>query len=179
MSCYGETSLDGVFAALSYRDPVVQSCVETLKYRFVPSLAKPLGRALAQSLEYSGVPLPDIIIPVPLHPFRYRWRGFNQAELIANELQKHVALLTDTPLLTNTLIRNRLTKPQAKTKTREKRLASLRNAFALSDTVEANIRNARVWLIDDVSTTNATFSECAKPFKVAGAKEIWGIAAAR
>ena len=178
MKCYGTTPLAGTFAALSYRDPIVSSCVETLKYRFVPSLAAPLGRTLAKALEHSDVPLPDIIIPVPLHTFRYRWRGFNQAELIAREMQQNLPILENTPIRTDLLKRRRFTKPQAKKAKRQKRLASLAGAFAFIEK-ENCIQGRRVWLVDDVSTTNATLTECARPLAAAGAEEIWGIVAAR
>src|SRR3989338_663984 len=68
----------------------------------------------------------DCLIPIPLHKSRLRWRGFNQAELIAREL----SLLWNIPVRTDLLIRQKSTSPQADIKNRDDRIKNATGIFA-------------------------------------------------
>ncbi len=178
-SCLGKNSLDGLFAAGHYRDPLISEAVHTYKYRFIPAIAEPLGKWLsARSLE-ADLLLPDLYIPVPLHPRRLRFRGFNQAELLAEALAKAFAPELNLPVLKNCLLRTRYTKSQMKTRSREERLGNLKNAFIFTRENVSFIKGKNVWLIDDVATTGVTLEECARVLKSAGAKSVFGIVLAR
>ena len=168
-------ALDGVFVASSYRDFLIPHAIHTFKYRFIPDLAMPLANILQNALEKSLLPLPDAIIAVPLHPRRLRFRGFNQSELLARSLSQTITPGLELPLLTDTLLRTRFTRPQMKTDSREERLTNLKNAFAIATGKELAIRGASLWLIDDVTTTGATLKECAAVLKKNGAKSVFGI----
>lgn len=109
----------------------------------------------------------DAIVPVPLHPARYRSRGFNQA----HELAKHL----DLPLL-HALVRHRRTAVQADLAA-ARREANVRRAFAV--TPGAVVDGLTIVLVDDVSTTGATLNACAAPLLAAGAKEVRALTAAR
>lgn len=178
-ACLGKNSLDGLFAASHYRDPLVSESIHTYKYRFIPALAKPLGMWLAEKIIEANLPLPDIYIPVPLHSRRLRFRGFNQSELLANALSEALTLELDLPVLKNCLIRARYTKPQMKTISREERLGNLKDAFVIAQENAKIIRGKNVWLVDDVATTGITLEECARVIKKSGAKSIFGIVLAR
>lgn len=82
-ACKKKYSLDGLLVASSYKDRVISKAIHLYKYRFAEELSSPLGDIIIKSIKNSELPLPDIIIPVPLHPRRLRWRGFNQSELLA------------------------------------------------------------------------------------------------
>lgn len=180
MICSESCPLDGSFGAFSYKETLVKNCIETLKYNFIPSLAQPLGTELAQKLRFLPIPLPDFLVPIPLHPFRFRYRGFNQSELLANYLSSSLLPPLPLPVRNDILQRIRYTKSQARTKSRKERLHNLKNAFALHKKCpEGLLSGKRVWLIDDVATTNATLIECASILKQHGASEVWGIVVAR
>jgi ComF family protein len=179
MECLGETPLAGVFAVLDYHNPLVKECIHTYKYNSIESLAKPLGKKMIDILSHTEIPLPDLLIPIPLHPLRYRYRGFNQSEFLAREIATHLTPSFSYPLSTDILKRSQLTKPQASLKNKEQRVSNLKDVFTL-DTEKAHIlKEKSIWLIDDVSTTNTTLTQASIPLKKAGAKEVWGIVLAR
>lgn len=74
------------------------------------------------------------------------------------------------------LIKKKETPPQSKTSSRSKRIANLRDSFAVTD--REKLAGARVILIDDVITTGATLEEARKTLRKAGAKEILALAVA-
>jgi len=105
----------------------------------------------------------DLLMPVPLH-WRRRWaRGFNQAEIIGDELSRALHL----PLQTRWLTRVRPTPPQQSLSANERR-KNLRSAFVL----RASVLGLRIALIDDVVTTGATVSEISQLLLNAGARSV-------
>ena len=117
-----------------------------------------------------------VVVPVPLHPKRLAERGFNQAEIIAKLISESVNQLE----VRNLLIRTKDTGRQVG-RTREERLESMVNAFVTSPQPLSTIleRGQNVLLVDDVWTTGATMSECARVLKKAGVKNVWGLVLAR
>lgn len=177
--CSHLNALDGLFAGSFYRAPLVSHTLHTFKYSFIPGLAKPLGMWLAERIREINLPLPGLILPVPLHPRRLRFRGFNQSALLAEVLANELTPLLDTTIVRNVLLRTRYTKPQMKTHTKEERLKNLLGAFALDTKSISLLQGKSIWLIDDVSTTGTTLEECATILKNAGAKSVFGIVVAR
>ncbi|TXH01806.1 MAG: ComF family protein [Candidatus Moraniibacteriota bacterium] len=178
-ACRSKTALDGVFVARPYRFRLVTELIHALKYRFLEPAHIPLVDLLETSLAHHSLPLPESIIPVPLHPRRLRFRGFNQAELIARTLAKRLTPGLPLPVDTTSLRRIRFTKPQMKTETREERQSNLTGAFAATATVAGPLVGRYVWLIDDVATTGTTLEACALALKQAGVKKVWGVVVAR
>ena len=172
-------ALDGIFVASYYKEPLFAHALHTYKYRFIPHLSVPLGNILKNALERSALRLPDMILPVPLHKKRLRFRGFNQSLLLAQELSTTLTPGIEIPLQSDILLRTRYTKPQMKTASREERLTNLKNAFALAEGKEGIIRGKYLWLIDDVATTGTTLEECAALLKKYGAKHVFGVVLAR
>jgi ComF family protein len=113
----------------------------------------------------------DWIVPVPLHPAKEREREFNQAERLAVRLGAAVG----TPVKTNLLRRIAATRTQTLL-TRDQRAANMRNAFALRP--GQKLAGRRIVLVDDVFTTGATTSACARALRKAGAGDIcvWTVA---
>jgi ComF family protein len=179
--CRDATSpmLDGLFAASPYHDSLLPYAIHTFKYRFIPGLSAPLGDFLTEVVQRSALPLPDLIIPVPLHRRRLRFRGFNQSELLARELSQSLTPGLEIPLMSDILLRIRHTKPQMKTESREERLANLKNAFAMAEGKKETIRGKYIWLVDDVATTGTTLEECAAVLKQHGAKRVFGVVLAQ
>lgn len=107
----------------------------------------------------------DCIVPVPLHPVKEREREFNQAARLA----AHLARAADLPLNETWLRRVIPTSTQTRL-TRQQRAANMRGAFAVADGVK--LHGERVIMVDDVFTTGATTSACAKVLLRAGAGEV-------
>ena len=177
--CRKTTALDGIFVARPYHHRLLQKLVFALKYRFIDAAAEPLAVLLADSITHHPFPLPDLVIPVPLHARRQRFRGFNQAEVLAHKLMTQLLPGSPIPIRTDLLTRSRFTKPQMKTDSKPERLANLTKAFVAPLETAGPLVGKHLWLIDDVATTGTTLDECARALKVAGAKTVWGIVIAR
>jgi ComF family protein len=113
----------------------------------------------------------DLLVPVPLHSARQRERGFNQAGLLAELLSAARGIPCQ-----SALERVRYTTTQTAFD-RTERMENLHNAFRLRK--KMNVRHLHVLLIDDVLTTGATLSECARVLKKAGASTVYAATAAR
>lgn len=109
---------------------------------------------------------PDVMIPVPVHPARYRMRGYNQAEILARKLGEKL----DIEVCNDLLIRVKKTRPQ-KELNDEERLRNLREAFVLSREVPR--RYETVLLMDDIYTTGSTMEACSRRLKEAGVRRVF------
>ena len=157
-----------VRAALRYTFPV-DALVQALKYRSDLPLAPILAGLLLDRLRDD--PLPDYLIPVPLHPTRLRERGFNQAL----EIGRHLCKQTGVKLLSATCTRIRSTPSQTELPWKN-RPQNVRNAF----TCNRDFSGKQVAIVDDVMTSGATLNELAKVIRRQGAINIraWVIARA-
>jgi ComF family protein len=135
---------------------------------FEPFLADLLIRAAVPELAREHW---DLIVPVPLHPAKRREREFNQAERLGARLSR----ATRIPLNTKLLQRVEPTQTQTLL-SREQRAANVRKAFAMRS--ETKLTGRRIVLLDDVFTTGATTSSCAKVLLSAGAESVcvWTVA---
>ena len=128
------------------------------------------SKAFARWLLHSGKDLiqdADYIIPVPLHWKRLFSRRYNQAAMIAVEMGR----ISGKPVLTQSLIRHKITPSQGQ-KSRAERIKNVKNAFAISPKSIQMIHEKNILLIDDVMTTGATISACAKTLLSAGVKKV-------
>ncbi len=153
----------------SFEGPL-REAIHQFKYRPCKSLGRPLALWMSRYIR----PIADIdcIIPVPLHLSRLRWRGFNQALILAHELSRVFFL----PLSYDNLIRMRPTRPQVEL-SGEERIRNVAGAFTLRS--PDKIMDREVLLIDDVFTTGATMNECASVLKAAGASGVTALTIAR
>jgi ComF family protein len=181
--CKRKYSIDGILVASSYRldkkKTFVAKLVHYYKYRFISDLSIPLGKILKKALLQSELPLPDIIIPVPLHSRRLRWRGFNQAELLSDYLSDHISPGFKIPVLEDALLRNKYTIPQMNIKNYRQRKNNIKGSFSLNKKYLKNIKGENILLVDDIATTGSTLFECAKVLKQKNAKKVYGIVLAR
>jgi len=113
----------------------------------------------------------DLIIPVPLHPTRFRERGFNQSELIACLLSQGLQIPSDMTLIK----RIRYTVNQARVNSKQ-RWTNIHGTFTIKHS--DIIINKNILVIDDLMTTGATMSEMARVLKSAGANKIYGLTTA-
>lgn len=150
----------------------LRRAIHLLKYEERLALAEPLGKQLARALEapyFPRIPLNsmgrlefDRVVPVPLHSSRYRQRGFNQSERLAQVVVRERGWQLDT----QGLVRVRATRSQANLDKPE-RQKNMVGAFEAR--TPRCFEGQSVLLIDDVLTTTATVGECAKALKGAGA----------
>lgn len=170
--------LDALIVASRYKEGNISKLVHLFKYNFVEDLSAPLGKLMVQALLASGLHVPDFIVPVPLHKRRLRWRGFNQAELLANHVSRNLTPGYAIPVFENVLKRIRYTPPQMKIKDYFQRRKNMRDVFSLT-AGPLSIKNKNILLIDDIATTGATLFECARTLKQNGAKFVFAAVIAR
>jgi ComF family protein len=123
----------------------------------------------------SGLPLPDRILPVPLHPWKLRYRGFNQSELLGHSLSTLLLPGTTIPFDTESLLRHRFTLPQQRMPDAASRKENIKNAFSVPKQNRILVAEKYIWLIDDIATTSSTLDACARTLKRAGARKVFGI----
>jgi competence protein ComFC len=143
---------------------VVPSLIRRHKYGRDQSLSLALVQCLGQQLPLNCGEY-DLVIPVPLHRRRLRWRGFNQAALLASAITKQTGCELDLV----TLARVRDTPPQTRQQGAQRR-QNVRGAFAVRR--PDRIVNRSLLLVDDVMTTGATLDECAHTLLRAGARKV-------
>jgi ComF family protein len=114
-------------------------------------LGRILGEKLAKSVTFQGI---DYIIPVPMHPTKQRWRGYNQAEMFANGLSDAMQVDVETTALRKT----KMTISQTKM-SRSERLKNTEEVFVLAN--PTILRGKNILIVDDVMTSGATLESCA------------------
>jgi ComF family protein len=175
------SQLTGLLIASDWDNMLVRQMIYELKYRFIKDLARPLGNLLINFIELNKMINFQVLIPVPLHKRRLSWRGFNQAQLLADQLNKHLNI----PVADNLLIRKQHTSPQMEIKDRAQRIKNVSGAFSINPRLEnkpftcSQVRGKIVVLIDDICTTASTFENCAKALWPLKPKQIWALAVAR
>jgi ComF family protein len=164
----GLNSFDAAYSFGAF-EAELRELIHVFKYGGVETLAQPLGRFLALALPRDEQF--DAVVPMPLHWMR-RWsRGFNQSQLLAREMGRRASVP-----VRNLVRRVKATAPQAGL-TNAKRRANVSGAFRLRR--GASVGGLRVLLVDDVMTTGATASACARVLKQAGAARVVLLTVAR
>ncbi len=169
--CKTRYSLDGLTSVFHY-DGVARKAIKALKYRFVSDLAKEFVGLVPQ--RWSRLAGDTIIVPVPLHPSRLRYRGFNQAEVLGTIFAQRIHV-PFRPLVLKRVVK---TLSQVEVMGREKRLKNLEKAFVYHNS-GFNIHDSCILLFDDVWTTGATLRSAGNALKRAGASFVWGVTMAR
>jgi ComF family protein len=166
-------------AAYGSYESGLRELIHLLKYGGVRPAANVLGRMLAEAIASLEPDLPAdtvAVIPVPLHRTKLRQRGFNQAELIARAALKIRPHGDRLRLCAGALERKRETASQIGLTSHQRR-ENLRGAFEVAQPEAVKARE--VLVVDDVFTTGATVSECARVLRRAGATKVWVATVAR
>ncbi len=137
-----------------------------------PTFGRWLARAGADLLDEA-----DYVAPVPLHRLRLLRRRFNQSAMLAQSVCRQAG--TDAPAFVPDLLqRQRHTPSQAGLNANQRR-TNVRNAFAVNPRLAGALEGRRVLLVDDVFTTGATVTECARVLNRAGAAAVDVLTVAR
>lgn len=161
---FGRARACTIYDAADTSDHPLKSVLQQYKYQRDVWLAQPLGALLVERAPFA-VSSYDVIMPVPLHMQRLRWRGFNQAQFLARPL----AGAARVPLDPYSLQRIRPTRPQVELDEKERR-HNVAGAFRVAR--PAHVAGRRILLVDDVYTTGATVNECSRVLQRAGAKDV-------
>ncbi|MCC8188521.1 MAG: ComF family protein [Bacteroides sp.] len=161
-----ESFLQGVVPLVSARawlgyqkESKYRQLIFHLKYKGNQEAAESLGRWMAVAFQaenfFEGI---DLLVPVPLHSRRYKQRGYNQSERIA----QGVSAVTGIPLLADLIRRTRHTSTQTRLDA-DHRWENVKDGFELQEPLMAEEKH--ILLIDDVFTTGATVASCAMAFQ--------------
>lgn len=173
-ACQDQTPIYAFLSPFQYEDETIRNLIHALKYNRVQGVAAHLGALLRIYGKRFGVVFPPetLVIPIPLHPWRERRRGFNQSELIARYLcGENQNLSCDISILRR--VKN--TTPQIELSHAE-RTKNLTGSFRVKNSDA--VRGRTILLLDDVKTTGSTIEEAARVLKEAGAKRVWAMTVA-
>jgi ComF family protein len=155
--------------ASAWHEGAVREAIHALKYQHRRDLARPLAQLLAGAWERARLPC-DFVTSVPLHPSRQAERGYNQAELLAEQLaeMQHLNYM-------RILSRIRPTVDQIGLDARARRV----NVAAAFSASRSSLAGKTILLVDDVCTTGATLDACAVALFQSGADAVYGLTVAR
>ncbi len=165
-NCYDWGDAPGRILSVVPYSGIYRDMVYSLKYGGREELADPLSYLMAQRYDASGLSKGvDLIMSVPLHPDREEERGYNQSAWLARRVAGWLGKRYDG----ENLVRLRYERAQTGLK-REKRKENM--VFAFGVAFPEKMRNKRIILIDDVTTTGATLNACMRVLYEAEAKEV-------
>lgn len=163
-------SLDLIRSVAKYEDDTLRTLIHNFKYEFLPILGKSLAPWLATCYTINQMNA-QIIVPVPLHKSRQKFRGYNQSAVLAEALASYI----NVPVDATTLLRIKKTKIQMTLNASDRR----RNVASAFRCHSDALAGKSVMLIDDVCTTGATLDACASALKKTGVSAVMALTLAR
>jgi ComF family protein len=176
LGCRTPQGLDGLTSIFAYRG-VIKKAIRKLKYQFVSDLAQDLtelflsfcgeDKVFTRQLEKA------VFIPLPLHPSRKRWRGFDQTELLGKMMTSNLGI----EFLPQVLKRIKKTKLREEL-SRKERQKDIQGAFQVSS-IFSPASASKIILFNDLWFWGESLREATKVLKKNGAKQVWGLTLAR
>ncbi len=171
--CGSKSYLTGVLV-LAPHEGIIKDIIWDFKYNFISEFAEPLSKIIYEKHGDFIKKKKFIITAVPISKRRMRWRGYNQAELLARGLARNANLE-----YINFLAKKEDVAPQVGL-SRKQRIENIRGKINLNLGLKIeDIKGKRILIVDDVYTTGSTLEECAKKLREAGFREVWGIVLSR
>ena len=169
-SCRYKSNLTGVMI-LGPHKGILKDLIWKYKYKFISDLSVPIAGMVTDRFGDFLREKRFQITFAPISSARLRWRGFNQAELLAREVAKTLSLQCEETLYKEDSVMSQVGH------TRRERLLNLKDKIRYIGPTEFD--NKKILIIDDVYTTGATLEECAKALRGAGYREVWGLVLSR
>lgn len=164
--CRGKTFYVTKGMALYSYDRMMQTAIANFKYGGELSCGDYFARELVKGYgDWIKEVSPEVILPVPVHKKKLRFRGFNQAEYMAAQIGKELGI----PVMGDYLMRTENTRPQKGLDVRA-RIENLQRSFGV---IQNGRRYHKVLLVDDIYTTGATLEACGSALKEAGTNRIY------
>lgn len=178
--CKGKYTIDGYFAAVNYKG-ILKRLIYQFKYSpYITDLKTVLGDLLYEQLIqdelfHKIVQQQPVFVPVPLSKTKLRKRGYNHAEILAQNLGKRFGLEVQ-----NVLERVKETKPQYGLK-KEERVENMKGAFEVVENSLFGVygKETTALLVDDIVTTGSTLLEAANVLKRNGFRKVYGVVLAQ
>ncbi len=165
-------AVDCAFACVEYTHDVARA-IRQFKFQNQPQLAKTFAFLICERFSEELLDCkPDLICGVAMHRKKQRARGYNQANLIAKEIAENLGLHYDGGLLEKTS-----STAAQHTLSAAERKSNLEGVYRVP--FPEQVRGKRILVVDDVITTGATMSECARALRAAGAVWVGGVSFAR
>ncbi len=173
-----DTNLPRSFAAFDYGNRLVERAIQDFKYHSrgeavraltlyaIPSIAAFIGEVLQS--EHSET---LVLVPIPQHAKKRRRKGFNHSERIARIISSGL----DNPPTISVLEKYRFTLPQAQIRNKSLRFENVKESLRATKLLDPHMLYI---VVDDVTTTGATFLEAERALRAAGARKILSIALA-
>jgi len=171
--CKKDHALNGIITVGSYQDEILRTAVHALKFEGVKDLSVILGHLLSKKINsvfsspFKGQAEGDdssfVLAPLPLHPRRERFRGFNQSQLIAKEISKKLNI----PVL-NLLKKIRSTSPQASidSKFKDIRKQNISNVFEINEKYKDKVLARSEQKVSDKAISVELGRDCFIPLKL-------------
>lgn len=160
-----------VWALFHYEMPVTM-ILRNLKFHSKQYCGDLISELIGREFPKDAPEKWDAVVPVPLSDKRLRKRGFNQSEVLAQRLSRHLGI----PLCNNVIRRTKHTQQQSRFSEPGERAKNVRGAFAIDGSWD--ITGWNILLVDDILTTGATLHEAARVLIAAGASNVVGVVAA-
>lgn len=162
--------LDNLIVCTEYKKVgLIRDLLKGIKYKFLKEISEVLGKTLSIQFQIISERMPRLkralVVPVPIHKKRLKYRGYNQSFLLAKYLADNCGLE-----LKECLFWKRYLKQQAGLR-RDERIKNKINSVGLLSNV--GLRGKDILIIDDVATTLSTLNECAKILQKNGARDIY------
>lgn len=132
---------------------MIRKAVKAFKYGYHPQYAKTFADLMYKKISLYDYSRFDMLIPIPIYYKKQRKRGYNQSELLANELAPKMQI----PCVNDALVRTFDTPPQSSLSADERR-RNIEGAFSPSS--PSAFYDKRVVIVDDIYTTGSTMREC-------------------
>lgn len=169
--CYTVNKPERLISVFPYSNPLITKMINNGKLGLSKIVFSELARVATTKIVIRNQSFQKFTLtPIPLSRAKKRFRGFNQSELIAKVFAKQFNIPID-----NLLKKTKTTKQQ-KSLNKEGRAKNILSAFSLKSLESLP---SHILLIDDVTTSGATFLEATKTLKKAGIKTVWCIAIAQ
>ena len=164
--------LDGLIYLFEY-EGYIRNLIIRFKFHGKFYLSKVFSKIILKNEKLCGIlKFYDIICSVPMHKNKFKKRGYNQSQLLAEDLAKKLGLYYDKNIIIKTI-----NNEKQSSLSKEERYENIKNVFKVKKTDK--ILNKKVILIDDICTTSATLEECSKVLKEAGASKVIALVIAK